>query len=590
MELDAALQGLPAELRDAVAREWGHYVSSAREQGIDIAVLAPVIASEPCGGAGSAFVVQHCVRAPGLLADLVGSGDLERVYAASFYGECLTRSLGVIDNEAALARELRLFRSREMLRIAWRDLAGWADLQETLRDLSNLASACLDSALRCLDTWQAAEWGVATGARSGARQCLVVVGMGKLGACELNFSSDIDLIFAYPEDGETVGGARTLTNEDCFRRLAQRLIQAINAPMAEGFVFRVDMRLRPFGDSGSLVMSFDAMEEYYQSHGREWERYAWIKAAAVAGDRTAGEKLLHLLRPFVFRRYLDFGAYRSLREMKALLEEQVKRKGMEDNVKLGAGGIREIEFIGQAFQLIRGGRETELQARPIVTVLHRLVERGYLPAHAGAELDVVFHALAFDLFLDQGLHLAQRAIGAEIEIAAEDEGAQQVQQFFAGGAVARHCRRLDPGVPLPLAAVALVIRGRRGEAHHQRTAVAERTQPHVDAKDEALGHRRVDRLNETLGEAAEIIFIRECPRATHGLTVLWIGEDQVDVGGKIEFARPELAHADDDQTLPRAAARARRPAPLGRLPRMQPAAGAGGAGGGQGGKIPQGLL
>src|SRR3569833_2156065 len=341
MELDAALQGLPAELRDAVAREWGHYVSSAREQGIDIAVLAPVIASVPCVWAGSAFVVQHCVRAPGLLADLVGSGDLERVYAASFYGECLTRSLGGIDNEAALARELRLFRSREMLRIAWRDLAGWADLQETLRDLSNLASACLDSALRCLDTWQAAEWGVATGARSGARQGLVVVGMGKLGAGELNFSSDIDLIFAYPEDGETVGGARTLSNEDYFRRLAQRLIQAINAPMAEGFVFRVDM----------------------------------------------------LLRPFVFRRYLDFGAYRSLREMKALIEEQVKRKGMEDNVKLGAGGIREIEFIGQAFQLIRGGRETELQARPIVTVLHRLVERGYLPAHAGADLVAAYEFL-----------------------------------------------------------------------------------------------------------------------------------------------------------------------------------------------------
>src|SRR3569623_1209284 len=139
MELDAALQSLPAELRDAVAREWGHYVSSAREQGIDVAVLAPVIASVPCVWAGSAFIVQHCARAPGLLADLVGSGDLERVYAASYYGECLTRSLGAIDNEAALAREL----------------TGWSVLQESLRDLSYLASACLDGALRCLDTWQA---------------------------------------------------------------------------------------------------------------------------------------------------------------------------------------------------------------------------------------------------------------------------------------------------------------------------------------------------------------------------------------------------------------------------------------------------
>lgn len=393
MGLDAALRGLPVALRDAVAREWEHYVSTARDQDIDIAVLAPVIASVPRVWAGSAFVVQHCVRMPGLLADLVRSGDLEQPYAAPFYSERLTRLLDPLDHEAALARALRLFRSREMLRIAWRDLAGWADLQETLRDLSNLASACLDHALRCLDNWRAAEWGVPTGARSGARQGVVVVGMGKLGAGELNFSSDIDLIFAYPEDGETAGGARVLSNEDYFRRLAQRLIQVINAPMAEGFVFRVDMRLRPFGDSGPLVMNFDAMEEYYQSHGREWERYAWIKAAAVAGDRAAGDKLLHLLRPFVFRRYLDFGAYRSLREMKALIEEQVKRKGMEDDIKLGVGGIREIEFIGQAFQLIRGGRETELQERSILTVLHRLVERGYLPAHAGVDLVAAYEFL-----------------------------------------------------------------------------------------------------------------------------------------------------------------------------------------------------
>src|SRR3569832_1335304 len=283
MELDAALQGLPAELRDAVAREWGHYVSSAREQGIDIAVLAPVIASVPCVGAGSAFVVQHCVRAPGLLADLVGSGDLERVYAASLNGECLKQSHSVIDNENALASELRQFRSRVMLRIAWRDLAGWADLQETLRVLSNLASACLDSALRCLDTWQAAEWGVAPGARSGARQGLVVVGMGKLGAGDLIYSSDIDLIFAYPEDGEFVGGARTLSIVDYFGRLAQRLILAINAPMVEGFVFRVDMRLLPFGDSGSLVMSFDAMEEYYLCFGCVWVWFVWFLVVVVVG-------------------------------------------------------------------------------------------------------------------------------------------------------------------------------------------------------------------------------------------------------------------------------------------------------------------
>ena len=393
MKLDAAIHSLPEALREPVAREWARFMEAARDRNLDLAVLGPVIASLPCVWAGSVFVAQHCVREPELLMELAQSGDLERVYSVSSYGERLASLLDGIDDEAALAQALRRFRRREMVRIAWRDLASWADLQETLQDLSQLASACLDHALRRLDAWQVAEWGMPTGARSGARQGLVVVGMGKLGAGELNFSSDIDLIFAYPEEGETVGSARVVAHEEYFRRLAQRLIHVINAPMAVGFVFRVDMRLRPFGDSGPLVMSFDAMEDYYQTHGREWERYAWIKAAPVAGDAAAGEKLLRLLRPFVFRRYLDFGAYRSLREMKALIEEQVKRKGMEDNIKLGAGGIREIEFIGQAFQLIRGGRETELQERSILAVLHRLVTRGYLPAHAGVDLVAAYEFL-----------------------------------------------------------------------------------------------------------------------------------------------------------------------------------------------------
>ena len=338
--VEPVFSSLPAALREGVERRWAQYAAAAREQ--DLAwPAAAVIESLPRVWAASEFVAQHCLRSPALLTELAVSGDLQAVYPERRYAGRLESSLAAAADETALGQCLRQCRRREMVRIAWRDLAGWAELDETLRDLSALARACIAGALARLDAWQSAELGVPADSR-GARQGLVVIGMGKLGAGELNYSSDIDLIFAYPEDGETAGGARGASNADYFRRLAQRLIQALNAPTAEGFVFRVDMRLRPFGDSGPLVMSFDAMEDYYQTHGREWERYAWIKAAVVAGDAAAGEQLMRMLRPFVFRRYLDFSAYRSLREMKALIEEQVKRKGMEDNIKLGAGCIREI--------------------------------------------------------------------------------------------------------------------------------------------------------------------------------------------------------------------------------------------------------
>jgi glutamate-ammonia-ligase adenylyltransferase len=273
-----------------------------------------------------------------------------------------------------------------MVRIAWRDLAGWAGVEETIRELSWLASACVDGALSLLSRWQTQEFGTPLAHGSAEPQSLVVIGMGKLGAEELNFSSDIDLIFAYPEAGTSQGGAVALDNEEYFVRLGRRLIRVLQENTRDGFVFRVDMRLRPFGDSGPLVMSFNAMEEYYQSHGREWERYAWIKADVIAGDRAAGGELMRRLRPFVYRRYLDYGAFESLREMKQGIAQQVRRKGMQDNIKLGAGGIREVEFIGQAFQLVRGGREPGLQERGILHVLAHLVTVGILPEYAGRGL------------------------------------------------------------------------------------------------------------------------------------------------------------------------------------------------------------
>ena len=200
-------------------------------------------------------------------------------------------------------------------------------------------------------------------------QQMVVLGMGKLGANELNLSSDIDLMFTYPCKGETEGGSRTLDNQEFFIRLGQRLIKVLDSKTADGFVFRVDMRLRPYGSSGALAMSFSAMEQYYQDQGRDWERYAMIKARAIAGDINEGERLLKNLKPFTFRKYIDFGAISALRDMKLLIQREVKRKGMENNIKLGPGGIREIEFIVQSFQLIHGGRDRSLQNKALLNVL-----------------------------------------------------------------------------------------------------------------------------------------------------------------------------------------------------------------------------
>ncbi|MBB3047321.1 glutamate-ammonia-ligase adenylyltransferase [Litorivivens lipolytica] len=290
---------------------------------------------------------------------------------------------------AELDKALRRFRNRHWLRIVWRDLNRLADTTATTRDLSLLADRCLQLALDYHHRELAAEWGEPH-SRSGEPQRLVVIAMGKLGACELNLSSDIDLIFTYPESGETVGGVRQVDNQQFFIKLGQRLIASLDQRTADGFVFRMDMRLRPYGQSGPLVINFDAMEEYYQDQGREWERYAMIKARAVAGDIDAGERLLADLKPFVYRRYIDFSVIEALREMKGMIRREVKRRQLQDNIKLGSGGIREVEFIAQCFQLVRGGREPGLQERRLLVVLNELLELEQLPQDAVQELTVAY--------------------------------------------------------------------------------------------------------------------------------------------------------------------------------------------------------
>jgi glutamate-ammonia-ligase adenylyltransferase len=291
------------------------------------------------------------------------------------------------EDEAGLKKALRVLRKRVMLRLIARDLGGLADLQEVMATASTLAEIAVDFAADRLDRWLRQQYGAPVGAESGQEQNLIVVGMGKLGGGELNVSSDIDLIFAYPEEGETTG-PRRIGNHEYFALLGRRLIAAIGEITEDGFVFRVDMRLRPYGDSGPLVASFAMLEDYYLTQGREWERYAWIKGRVIHGDRSGD--LAALLRPFVFRKYLDFGALGSMRDLHAQIRREVARRDMADNIKLGPGGIREIEFIAQVFQLIRGGRDTALQIRPTLAVLDLLGERGLLPAQAVAELTAAY--------------------------------------------------------------------------------------------------------------------------------------------------------------------------------------------------------
>ena len=374
-----------------------------------LAALASSIETLDAGGlpgdaarvlACSDFVFSGCERHPSMLEDLVSSGDLEAPYPASAAGargrpspreraDSVARAAGSIDG---LMTDLRRLRRREMVRIAWRDIGGLADFDETVRDTSDLADAIIETSLDRLHEWQCADLGTPIG-HTGEPQQLVVLALGKLGASELNFSSDIDLIFTFPENGQTEGGRRSVDNDRFFLQLARKLVKVLGEPTADGFVYRVDMRLRPFGTQGPLVLSFDALEEYYQTHGRDWERYAFIRVRAVSGDMVLAAELLERLRPFVYRRYIDFGTLQSLRSLKVVMEQEVARKGMEHSVKHGPGGIREVEFTGQAFQMVRGGRTPALRYRRLLTVLARLGELELLPAHAVESLSSAYRFL-----------------------------------------------------------------------------------------------------------------------------------------------------------------------------------------------------
>jgi glutamate-ammonia-ligase adenylyltransferase len=292
-------------------------------------------------------------------------------------------ALGDPPDPATLARSLRKLRQRVFLGTLLRDLTGRADLLEVCGVMTGLAQASISASVVAHHRWLAEAHGDPVGAESGAKQELIVVGMGKLGGGELNASSDIDLVFVYPESG-TTDGARPIANQEFFERLGRRVIAALGEVTGDGFVFRVDMRLRPYGDSGPLCSSFLALENYLIAQGRTWERYAWLKARPLSGAQ--GSALERLVEPFVFRKYLDYDAYGGLREVHRQIRGQGRLKDYAHNVKLGPGGIREIEFIVQALQLVRGGREPALRARGTLPALAALDDRGLLPSAAVTEL------------------------------------------------------------------------------------------------------------------------------------------------------------------------------------------------------------
>ncbi|WP_455648047.1 bifunctional [glutamate--ammonia ligase]-adenylyl-L-tyrosine phosphorylase/[glutamate--ammonia-ligase] adenylyltransferase [Lonepinella koalarum] len=333
----------------------------------------------------SDFVLDVFQKQPQFLADCLEK--VPELPDGNQYFSRLNHELNQTNNQERCYQILRQFRNREMALLSICQSLNLGTVEQIFILLSQLAESLIIGARNWLYQQACDEMGTPTDAQ-GNPQLLYILGMGKLGGFELNFSSDIDLIFTYPASGETVGGRKAIDNQQFFVRLGQRLVNALDQFTADGFVYRTDMRLRPFGDSGALALSFSAMESYYQEQGRDWERYAMIKGRILGYDPQDPNiiALRQLLRPFVYRRYIDFSVIQSLREMKGKIEREVRRRGLVDNIKLGAGGIREIEFIVQVFQLIRGGREISLQQHSLLNLLPELERLKLLPTQQRQDL------------------------------------------------------------------------------------------------------------------------------------------------------------------------------------------------------------
>ena len=318
--------------------------------------------------------------------------------STDYIHQLVISTLQDIQDETLWMKTLRILRARLMFRWIWQDANQLTDVVTLTQELSDFADICVQVAKDFARIPLVAKHGEPMG-YNGKVQDLIVVAMGKHGAQELNLSSDIDLIFAFDEQGETNGRKCIEVQQFCIL-WGQKLIYLLDHITADGFVFRVDMRLRPWGDGSALAISHVALEKYLSQHGREWERYAWIKARIITGGQE-GNELLQMTRPFVFRKYVDYTAFEAMREMKAMIEREVQRRNIEDNIKLGAGGIREVEFIVQVFQLIYGGSKLELQDRQCLVSLRHLGEAELLEPQAVLDLEDAY------LFLRRVEHAIQ---------------------------------------------------------------------------------------------------------------------------------------------------------------------------------------
>lgn len=398
------LKLIPQTLR-ATALSYEQFIVQHQDDLQDEAMLAALLRVFTI----SQFVAGSCQREPELLIDLIRSGDLQRSYDDSVYQTKLQILAQEVSTQAVLQRRLRRLRRREFVRIAWRDLCGWASLTETMHDLSRFADQCITVVIDLLHRWQMRLYGNPVD-EQGNIQPLLVVALGKLGGSELNFSSDIDLMLVYPVNGEISGSTQPLSHDQYFVRLAQAFIKVLSENTADGFVFRVDLRLRPYGEGGPLVLSFAALEAYYQEQGRDWERYALTKARLLGGRLRQREQLAGIINSFVYRRYLDYSTLTAMRTLKQLILRQVQTKGLQRDVKRGVGGIRQIEFIVQALQLIRGGREKNLQLPGIFAALNQLQQHGILTTDVVSHLRNAYELLrrtehVLQMIADQQTHM-----------------------------------------------------------------------------------------------------------------------------------------------------------------------------------------
>lgn len=373
---------LPLEITQETIALWQEFVSqiTPAEQTLPETIASKQTAIEMFWQQ-SAYSTRLSLKYPEWLVSLVESVDtanLEKIIDEQ------SKSFSDIDDETEFKQQLRQLRHRCSLHICWNDLVQQQEIFSVLKQQSELADFCMKFAVEWSRNKLLDKYGVPRN-EQGDEVHLVVIAMGKLGGYELNFSSDIDVMFCYSDSGQTDGNT-SLSNQEYFTKLAQLIIKILSEVTSDSFVYRVDCRLRPFGDSGPLVVNFNHIEDYLHTHGREWERYAYVKARVMCGAEEDKKYFDQMASSFVYRRYIDFGVINTLREMKNLIAQQILKKGNVDNIKLGVGGIREIEFIVQFFQLVHGGRNPALQTRKILEGLEQIQLAGHLQAFEAEKL------------------------------------------------------------------------------------------------------------------------------------------------------------------------------------------------------------